>query len=163
MPHSNQGTQANIESYHGTLKCWFSLETKGLRGHQIHYLVWRLTTIAWHYMQTSKMKKRGFIKNKVVECIVGMSVEKAALIPIKHLFQPSFETNGYWIIKNQHLANLAYKVKYPFVKYSSSTCEWMLQRNLCKHQIVIIFMVPMLPKSMLLIIVEHSLDSIVEV
>jgi hypothetical protein len=109
------------------------------------------------------MIKMGFIKNKVVECIVGMSVEKAALIPIMHVSQPFFETNSYWIIRNQHLANVVYKVKYPFTKYSSSTCEWTLQRNLCKHQIVIIFMVPMLPKSMLLIIVEHGSDLIVEV
>jgi len=32
VPHSNQDTQASIESYHGALKCWFSLETKGFRG-----------------------------------------------------------------------------------------------------------------------------------
>ncbi len=82
MPHSNQDTQMNIEFYHGTLKCWFSLETKGFRGCQIDWLVWRLTTtIAWHYMHTSEMKKRGFIKNKVVECIVKTSVNKATLIP----------------------------------------------------------------------------------
>jgi hypothetical protein len=35
MPHSNQDTQASIESYHGALKRWFSLETKGLQGRQI--------------------------------------------------------------------------------------------------------------------------------
>jgi hypothetical protein len=35
VPHANQDTQANIESYHGALKCSFSLETKGLRGRQI--------------------------------------------------------------------------------------------------------------------------------
>jgi len=40
MPHSNQDTQANIESYHGVLKCWFALDIKGLRGHMIDYLVW---------------------------------------------------------------------------------------------------------------------------
>jgi len=57
------------------------------------------------------MKKRGFIKNKVVECIVGMNVGKATLIPIMHVSQPSFETNGYWIIRSQHLVNVAYKVK----------------------------------------------------
>jgi hypothetical protein len=72
------------------------------------------------------MKKKGFIKNNVVECIVGISVEKATLILIMHVSQPSFQTNGYWIIRSQHLANVAYKVKYPFTKYSSSTCEWTL-------------------------------------
>jgi hypothetical protein len=39
VPHSNQDTQASIESYHGALKCWFSLETKGLRGRRIDWLV----------------------------------------------------------------------------------------------------------------------------
>jgi hypothetical protein len=29
VPHSNQDTQASIKSYYGTLKRWFSLETKG--------------------------------------------------------------------------------------------------------------------------------------
>jgi hypothetical protein len=37
--------------------------------------------IARHYMHTTKMKKRGFIKNKVVEHIVKTSIEKATLIP----------------------------------------------------------------------------------
>jgi len=30
MPHSNQDTQTSIESYHGALNRWFSLETEGL-------------------------------------------------------------------------------------------------------------------------------------
>jgi hypothetical protein len=37
--------------------------------------------IARHYMHTTKMKKHGFMKNKVMERIVKMSVEKATLIP----------------------------------------------------------------------------------
>jgi hypothetical protein len=32
VPHSNQDTQMNIDFYHGTLKWWFSLKTKGLKG-----------------------------------------------------------------------------------------------------------------------------------
>jgi hypothetical protein len=36
MPYSNQDTQVNIESYHGVLKRWFVLDTKGLKGHKIH-------------------------------------------------------------------------------------------------------------------------------
>lgn len=42
------------------------------KGCQINWVIWRLTmtTIAYHYMHTSKMKKRGFIKNKVVKRIV---------------------------------------------------------------------------------------------
>jgi len=35
MPHSNQDTQASIESYHGALKHWFALDTKGLKKHKI--------------------------------------------------------------------------------------------------------------------------------
>jgi hypothetical protein len=40
MPHSNQDTQARIESYHGSLKHWLALDTKGLRGRRIDWLVW---------------------------------------------------------------------------------------------------------------------------
>ncbi len=35
MSHSNQDSQANIESYHGALKRWLALDTKGLRGRRI--------------------------------------------------------------------------------------------------------------------------------
>ncbi len=77
MPHSNQDTQANIESYHGVLKCGFVLNTKGLGRRKIDWLVWRLiTTIAHHYMHTLEMKKKGFIKNKVMEAIITRNVEK---------------------------------------------------------------------------------------
>jgi hypothetical protein len=41
------------------------------------------------------MKKRGFIKNKVVERIVRTNVEKTTLIPFTHVSQPSFEIDGY--------------------------------------------------------------------
>jgi hypothetical protein len=71
VPHSNQNIQMNIESYHGVLKCWFVLDTKGLRRCRIDWLVWKLTTtIACHYMHTLEMKKKGFIKNKVTKAIV---------------------------------------------------------------------------------------------
>ncbi len=50
--------------------------------------MWQLTTtIARHYMHTLEMKKRGFIKNKVMEAIITQSVEKAALIPLAHVYQ----------------------------------------------------------------------------
>jgi len=87
MPHSNQDTQANIESYHGALKRWLALDTKGLRGRRLDWLVCRLTTtIAHHYMHTLEMKKKGFIKNKVMEAIVTRSVQKAAFIPFTHVY-----------------------------------------------------------------------------
>ncbi len=77
VPHSNQDTPTNIKSYHGALKRWFALDTKGLRGRRLDWLEWWLTTtIARHYMHTLEMKERGFIKNKVMEAIVTQSVEK---------------------------------------------------------------------------------------
>ncbi len=81
VPHSNQDAQVRIESCHGALKCWLAFDTKGLRGCMIDWLVWWLTTtIACHYMHTLEMKKKGFIKNKVMEAITTRSVEKAALL-----------------------------------------------------------------------------------
>jgi len=35
VPHSNQDTWTNIESYHGVLKHWFALDTKALKGRKI--------------------------------------------------------------------------------------------------------------------------------
>jgi hypothetical protein len=79
VPHSNKDTQASIESYHEALKRWFSLKTKGLRGCHINYLVWRLTKIvAWYYMDQAKMKRQGFIKNKVMARLVVASVNEAS-------------------------------------------------------------------------------------
>jgi hypothetical protein len=58
MPYSNHDTQTSIESYHGALKRWFFLETKGLQGRWINWLVWRLTTmVVRHYMRMAEMKK----------------------------------------------------------------------------------------------------------
>jgi len=57
-------------------------------------------------MHTFEMNKKEFVKNKVVECLVKTSVEKATLIPLMHVSQPSFETNGYWIVRNQYLVNM---------------------------------------------------------
>jgi hypothetical protein len=97
MPHSNQDTQTNIESYHGALKRWLSLDTKGLKGHRIYWLVWRLTTtIAHHFMHTLEMKKWGFIKNKVMEAIISQNVEKTTLIPLIHVDQPTLQSDGTW-------------------------------------------------------------------
>ncbi len=107
MPHSNQQTQTTIESYHGALKGWFILNTKGFKRHKIDWLVWWLTTtIVCHYMHTLEMKKRGFIKNKVMEAIVTWSVEKATFIPLTHVYQPTFESDGAWGIWSQrHLCS----------------------------------------------------------
>jgi hypothetical protein len=97
VPHSNQDPQTNIGSYHGALKHWFALDIKGLKGCRTNWLVWQLTTtIVRHYMHTLEMKKKGFIKKKVMHAIVTQNVEKATLIPFTHVFQPTFENDGTW-------------------------------------------------------------------
>jgi hypothetical protein len=53
-------------------------------------------TIARHYMHTLEMKKKGFIKNKVLEAIITRSVQKAAFIPFTHVYQPTLESDGTW-------------------------------------------------------------------
>ncbi len=127
VPHSNQDTQANIESYHGVLKHWLALDTKGLKGHRIDWLVWRLTTtIARHYIHTLEMKKKGFIKNKVMEAIITRNLEKAALIPLTHVYQPTLESDGAWCVRSQCLPNVIYVVKFPFIEIFCCTCEWAL-------------------------------------
>jgi len=65
VPHSNQNIQTSIESYHGVVKHWFALDTKGFKGCRINWLVWQLiTTIARHYMHTLEMKKKRFHKKQ---------------------------------------------------------------------------------------------------
>ncbi len=87
------------------------------------------------------MKKRGFIKNKVVEQLAKASVDKVALIPPTHMIKPSMESYSTWIVRNQHYSHVSYKVMHPFTEYASCTCEWAMSGNLCKHQIMIILMV----------------------
>jgi hypothetical protein len=90
-------------------------------------------------MHTLEMKKKGFIKNKVVEAIFTRSVEKVALIPFTYVCQPTFKSDGTWGIRSQCLPNVTYVVKFPFIKIFCCTREWALQGNMCKHQIVVIF------------------------
>ncbi len=101
------------------MKHLFFLETKGLQGRWIDWLVWRFTTmVARHYMHIAKMKKRGFIRNKVVECIVKMSVEKATLIlhtNVTHGIDDSNKTSHAWMVQNQQHLNMTYKVPLPFI------------------------------------------------
>ncbi len=123
------------------MKRWFSLETKGLQGRRIDWLVWKfMTTIARHYMHTAEMKKRRFIRNKVVEHIMKTSVEKATLIPhtnVTHGIDDSNEIGHAWMVRSQQHPNMTYKVPLPFTKYACCTCEWALRGNLCKHQVAI--------------------------
>jgi hypothetical protein len=89
--------------------------------------MWRLTTIVIrHYMHTAEMKKRRFIRNKVVECIVKTNVEKATLIPhtnVMHGIDDSNETGHAWMVRNQQHLNMTYKVPLPFTKYVCFTYE----------------------------------------
>ncbi len=102
VSHSNQDTQTSIEYYHGPLKRWFSLETKGLQGRQIDRLMSILMTmVVKHYMHTTEMKKCRFIRNKVVEHIVKTSIEKATLIlhtNVTHGIDDSNETGHAWMV-----------------------------------------------------------------
>jgi hypothetical protein len=89
-------------------------------------------------MHTLEMKKKGFIKNKVMEAIITQSVEKVALIPFTHVYQPTLDNDGGWGVWSQRLPNVIYAVKFPFTKIFCCTCEWALRGNMCKHQIVVI-------------------------
>ncbi len=116
-----------------------------------------------HYMHTVEMKKRKFVKNKVMECIVKMNVEKATLIlhtNITHGIDDSNKTNHAWMLRSQQHPNMTYKVPFPFTKYICYTCEWALRGNLCKHQVTIFLTCTNLIKEN---IVGHGMDLIVEV
>jgi len=86
------------------------------------------------------MKKRRFIRNKVVERIVKTSVEKATLIShtnVTHGIDDSNEIGHAWMVRSQQHPNMTYKVPLPFTKYACCTCEWALRGNLCIHQVAI--------------------------
>jgi len=64
--------------------------------------MWRLITIITrHYTYTVEMKRCRFIKNKVVEHIVKMNVEKATLIPhtnVTHGINNSNQIGHAWMV-----------------------------------------------------------------
>jgi hypothetical protein len=107
-------------------------------------------------MHTSEMKKWGFIKNKFMERMVRASVEKATLIPFTHVSQPSFEIDGYWIVRNQCHANVEYKMKYPFIEYLGCTCDGHYE-IFTNTKLLLFSWSLMLPKRMSLIMVEHGI------
>jgi len=53
--------------------------------------------------------------------------------------QPTLGSDGTWGIWSQRLPNVIYAMKFPFTKIFCYTCEWALQGNMRKHQIVVIF------------------------
>ncbi len=73
-----------------------------------------------------------------MEAIITRNVEKATLIPLTHVYQPTLESDGTWGVWSQCLPNVIYVVKFSFSKIFCCTCEWALQGNMCKHQIVVI-------------------------
>jgi len=73
-----------------------------------------------------------------MEAIITRNVEKATLIPLTHVYQPTLESDGTWGVRSQCLPNVIYVVKFSFSKIFCCTCEWALQGNMCKHQIVVI-------------------------
>ncbi len=73
-----------------------------------------------------------------MEAIITRSVEKAALIPFTHVYQPALKSDGAWGVWSQCFPNVIYVVKFPFIEIFCYTCEWALQGNMCKHQIVVI-------------------------
>jgi hypothetical protein len=65
-------------------------------------------------------------KNKVMECIIKVSIEKVPLIPPIYVFQPTYEGDedgGIWMAKSQQHSNVIYKFQSPFIKYAFCTCE----------------------------------------
>ncbi len=72
------------------------------------------------------MKKKGFIKNKVMEAIITQSMKKVALIPLTHVYQPTLESDGAWDVWSQRLPNVIYVVKFSYIKIFCCTCEWAL-------------------------------------
>ncbi len=61
-----------------------------------------------------------------MEAIITRSVEKAALIPLTHVYQLTLESDGAWGIRSQRLPNVIYWVKFPFTEIFCCTCEWAL-------------------------------------
>jgi hypothetical protein len=71
------------------------------------------------------------------------SVNKANQIPHINVISPNFEVDdgdGVWWVRSQHHPSVIYKIHAPFTKYASFTCEWALQGNFYKHQIVVLLM-----------------------
>ena len=85
-PHSNQDTQASIESYHAALKQWMKIDNHQLQCRRLGFLVWRLTThVVTHYMYNHGKKLNGVVLNKRVKKIVANAITKTKTIPLDHI------------------------------------------------------------------------------
>jgi hypothetical protein len=61
-----------------------------------------------------------------MEAIITHSVEKADLIPLTHVYQPTFQNDGAWGVQSQRLPNVIYVMKFPFIEIFCCTREWAL-------------------------------------
>ncbi len=69
------------------------------------------------------------------------SVDKANWTPHIDVISPTIErddSDDVWRVQSQHHPNVTYKICGLFIKYANYTCEWALQGNFCKHQIVVL-------------------------
>lgn len=72
------------------------------------------------------MKKCEFIKNKVVQWLVTMNVDKERLIAHTNVVQFILEGEddvNVWRVKDQTHPNVIYNPNFTFTEYASSTCE----------------------------------------
>jgi hypothetical protein len=83
-------------------------------------------------MHQAKMKKQGFIKNKVMAQHVVASVDKVSWISHTNVISPTFEGDDgddVWQVRSQHHPNVTYKMHALFIEYASCTCECALRSN----------------------------------
>lgn len=107
----------HYKPYHGALKIWLILNTHGLWGRKVDWLMWWLTNlVAIHYMYMQYKKINGLVLNKVVNNVVQMSLTWAWTIMVKHTLPPS-TSRGIWMVKSQCANDLWYMVNQPLAKY----------------------------------------------
>ena len=84
--HSNQNTQASIESYHAALKRWMKIDDHLRRGQIMNFLMRHITTsVIIHNMYNHRRKLNGFVLNKRVEKILANDITKTNNILLKHI------------------------------------------------------------------------------
>jgi hypothetical protein len=90
-------------------------------------------------MHTLEMKKRGFIKKtRLWRPLLHEMWKRQPLFHSHVCTKPTLESDGAGGVQSQHLPNVIYAVKFLFTGIFYYTCEWALQKNMCKHQIAVI-------------------------
>jgi hypothetical protein len=80
-------------------------------------------------MHQAKMKRQGFIKNKVMVQLALANVDKANQISHIDMIPPTFEGDDgddVWWLRSRHHHGVTYKIRAPFTEYTSCICEWAL-------------------------------------